>query len=475
MAVRRKAVSATIAITAVAGATSLVALSVGSASVAPSGGAKSVTLSGGMAAAGAMTFTPVADTYVDQSTSGRNYGTSGLLSVDGSPVKRAFLKFKVSGFTGTVSSARLRVHTDTAGSAASGNGGSVRSTTVTTWSETGMKWSNQPAINGVSLGSFGAVASNSWYELDVSRYVKGNGTYSFAVTSTSGDGADFDSRETGSTAPRLVIDNGGPSDPVLVGAGDIATSSSGDTATAALLDKIPGTVFTVGDNAYNQGTAAEFAKFYEPTWGRHKARTRPIPGNHEYKTAGASGYYAYFGSAAGDPAKGYYSYDLGSWHVVALNSNCAAVGGCGAGSAQEQWLRADLAASTKQCTAAYWHHPRWTSGLNHGPDTAVGPLLQALYDNNAEVVVTGHNHHYERFAPMSPAGTLDNARGIRQFVAGMGGAPLYGFGVIRPNSEARNKDTFGVLKLTLHAGGYDWTFVPQAGKTYSDAGSATCH
>jgi len=260
-------------------------------------------------------------------------------------------------------------------------------------------------------------------------------------------------------------------DPVLVGAGDISNSGSGDTATAALLDNIPGTVFTAGDNVYDSGTLSEFNTYYEPTWGRHKARTKPAPGNHDYNTSGATGYYSYFGAAAGPSGRGYYSYDLGNWHVVSLNSQVS----MSAGSAQEQWLRADLAASSKPCTVAYWHKPLFTSGANHAPETATRPLFQALYDFNADVVIAGHNHQYERFAPQNPTGGLDDALGIREFVAGMGGASHYSFGTIQPNSQARNSDTYGVLKLTLHANSYDWQFVPEAGKTYTDSGTTTCH
>ncbi|MDH2427030.1 DNRLRE domain-containing protein [Sphaerisporangium sp. TRM90804] len=431
-------------------------------------------------ASAATTVAATADTYVDDSATGTNHGTSGQLGVDGSPVKRMFLRFDVSGVSGTVTAAKLRVHTDDVSGAESGSGGTFRAMSTTTWSETGVTWNNQPAIDGATLGSIGSVTRNAWYEVDVTAHVKGNGAYSFGVTSSSTDGADFDARETGSTAPQLVITTGSttppPSgDPVLVGAGDIANSGSGDTATANLLDGIPGTVFTTGDDAYNNGSASDFANYYAPTWGRHRSRTRPVPGNHEYNTSGASGYYGYFGAAAGDPSKGYYSYDLGNWHVVALNSNCSAIGGCGAGSAQERWLRSDLAAAGKPCTIAYWHHPRFTSGANHAPYTAVGPLVQALYDYNAEVIVTGHNHHYERFAPINPAGQLDNARGIRHFVVGTGGAGFYGFGTILANSQVRNNNTFGVIKFTLHSSGYTWQFVPQAGKSFTDGGTTACH
>ncbi len=256
-----------------------------------------------------------------------------------------------------------------------------------------------------------------------------------------------------------------------MGAGDIAScSSSGDEATAALLDNIAGTVFTAGDNAYEDGTASEFANCYEPTWGRHKARTRPSPGNHDYHTSGATGYYNYFGANAGPSGRGYYSFDLGEWHVISLNSNIS----MSAGSTQEQWLRADLAANTKLCTIAYWHHPRFSSG-SHGSSTSPQPLWQALYDYNADVIVAGHDHNYQRFAPQTPTGVADPVRGIRQFVAGMGGRSHYNFSTPIANTEAYNTDTYGVLKLTLYAGSYSWEFVPVAGKTYTDSGTASCH
>jgi len=432
------------------------------------------------ASAATTTFTPSADTYVDNSATGTNHGASGQLGVDNSPVKRAFLKFTVSGVSGAVGSAKLRVHTDDVSGSQSPSGGTFRSMTDTTWSETGVTWNDQPAIDGGTLGSLGPVSRNAWYEVDVTPYVTGNGTFSFGITSSSTDGADYDSRESGATAPQLVVTTGTTptttttapgGDPVLVGAGDISNSGSGDSATAALLDGIPGTVFTTGDNVYNSGTTTEFNNYYNPTWGRHKARTRPSPGNHDYNTSGASGYYNYFGSLAGPSGQGYYSYDLGNWHIVSLNSNISTA----AGSAQEQWLRNDLAASTKPCTAAYWHHPLFTSGANHAPSTATRPLFQALYDHNADVVLFGHNHQYERFAPQNPSGALDTTRGIRTFVAGMGGASHYGFGTIKPNSEVRNSDTYGVLKLTLRSNSFDWQFVPVAGKSFTDSGTTACH
>jgi hypothetical protein len=263
----------------------------------------------------------------------------------------------------------------------------------------------------------------------------------------------------------------------LLAAGDIASCSSSsidDEATAKLLDNLTGTVATLGDNAYESGTASEFSNCYKPTWGRHKSRTKPAAGNHEYQTSGAAGYFGYFGAAAGDPKKGYYSYKLGSWHIVVLNSNCSKVGGCGASSPQETWLRQDLKAHPTKCTLAYWHHPRFSFG-QYDDNTATQALWQALYDHGAEIVLAGHDHNYQRYAPQTPSGAKNTTRGIRQFVVGTGGKSHYGLGSPPPNVEKFNGDTIGILRLTLRATGYDWKFVPVAGKTFTDTGSASCH
>lgn len=261
----------------------------------------------------------------------------------------------------------------------------------------------------------------------------------------------------------------------LLAAGDIAgCSSSGDEATAALLDGLDGTVVTLGDNVYDSGTASEFTSCYGPNWGRHTSRTRPAPGNHDYRTAGAAGYFGYFGTAAGDPTTGYYSYELGSWHIVALNSNCVQVGGCNAGSPQESWLRADLAAHPTTCTLAYWHHPRFSFG-NYGNDTATQALWQALYDHGAEIVLSGHDHNYQQYVPQTPSGTRDDARGIREFVVGTGGRGHYALRTPPSTVEAFNGDTYGILQLTLRPTGYDWQFVPVAGESFTATGSTACH
>ncbi len=287
--------------------------------------------------------------------------------------------------------------------------------------------------------------------------------------------------ESSASASALPASTSAPAketDPVLVGAGDIASCDDlrGAEATAKLLDSIPGTVFAAGDLAYPDGSEADFANCYDKTWGRFKARTRPAPGNHEVHTSGASAYFRYFGPSAGDPQKGYYSYDLGDWHVIVMNSDCSDVGGCNSGSQQEQWLRQDLKTHPALCTVAYWHHPLFSSGAKHGNDPEVKPLWQALYDAGAEIVINGHDHDYERFAPQNPDGKADPARGIREFVVGSGGKNTHRkIGDPKPNSEARNADTFGVLELTLHPKGYDWEFIPEAGKTFRDSGSGVCH
>ena len=275
--------------------------------------------------------------------------------------------------------------------------------------------------------------------------------------------------------PLARVVPGRAADPVLIAAGDIAScTSTGDEATSALLDALPGTIVTLGDTAYQSGTASEFANCYDPTWGRRRADTRPAPGNHDYVTLGASAYYAYFGAAAGDPSRGYYSYDLGSWHLVAINSNCSAVGGCGVGSPQETWLRADLAAHPTNCTLAYWHHPLFSSG-SHGAQAYMKPIWNALDEDGADVVLNGHDHIYERFGPQTPSGTADATFGVREFVVGTGGASHYTVNQPLANSEARNTDTYGVLRLTLHASGYDWQFAPEAGHSFTDAGTGACH
>jgi hypothetical protein len=280
----------------------------------------------------------------------------------------------------------------------------------------------------------------------------------------------------------LLIVGGCDSQPTpsaeVVAAGDIASCrTEGDEATAELVEGIDGTVLALGDEAYPSGTLANFEECYGPSWGRFKERTKPVPGNHEYFTEGARGYFEYFGEAAGDPEEGYYSYELGSWHVVALNSNCEEVR-CGPGSPQTRWLKEDLAANDEaRCTLAYMHHPRFSSGEKHGSTAGgVEKLWEALYEADTDVVFSGHEHNYERFSPQDPQGRVDPERGIREFVVGTGGggeeAPI---SVPIANSEVRIDNVDGVLKLTLRPNSYEWEFVPVEGESFTDSGGDQCH
>jgi hypothetical protein len=281
----------------------------------------------------------------------------------------------------------------------------------------------------------------------------------------------------------------GPGDPLIAAAGDIACdpadsnfrggagSPSGCHERAVsdlLLRDAPAAVLTLGDNQYESAATSAFAASFGPSWGRLKAITHPAIGNHEYGTSQAAGYFSYFGPAAGPPGRGYYSYDVGAWHLISLNSNCAPAGGCNAGSPQEAWLKADLAAHPKACTLAYWHHPRFSSG-EHGDQTQTQALLNDLYAARADVVLNGHDHDYERFAPQTPTGAADPAGGIREFVVGTGGKNHYAIHGTQPNSEVHDNTTFGVLELRLHPASYDWRFMPEAGRTFTDAGSQSCH
>ncbi len=325
------------------------------------------------------------------------------------------------------------------------------------------------------------VASGANFQLITTFNEWGEGTAIESAAewaTSSGYGAYLDALHNigqASTTVTQIPDSPSGADPVVVAAGDIAAChTTGAQQTAALIDNIAGTVITLGDNAYESGTLSQFTSCYDPSWGQLKARTFPSVGNHEYLTKNAAGYFGYFGAAAGGPNKGYYSYDLGSWHIVVINTNCSEVGGCGVNSPQGQWLSADLAAHPALCTMAYWHQPRFSSG-EHGNDTGLIPFWQILYNAGVDLVLNGHDHDYERFAPQDPNGAADPVRGIREFVVGTGGKGLRPITTTIANSEVHNDNTLGVLKLTLHPSGYDWQFIPVAGKTFTDSGSGMCH
>jgi Calcineurin-like phosphoesterase len=265
-----------------------------------------------------------------------------------------------------------------------------------------------------------------------------------------------------------------PSEPVVVAAaGDIAPRGTG-WGHRATSDRVlaidPTVVLALGDNQYPSGTLSDFRRYYGSTWGRFRTRTRPSPGNHDYETAGAAGYFAYFGKLAKPEGRSYYSFDLGGWHLISLDSNIDLQ----AGSRQDRWLRADLASTTKRCILAYWHHPRFTSGAHQGDNRWVGPFWNRLYTARADVVLSSHEHNYERFARQNPAGRA-TPQGIRQFVVGTGGADLLGFHAPKPNSQVRSSTTWGVLVLLLHQRSYRWRFVSEDGQVVDRGGPVPCH
>jgi hypothetical protein len=470
-------------------------------------------------AGGTFTFTSIADSYVESSNPGTNYGSATQIRVDGSPDVRSYLRFNVQGLSGAVTSATLRVYANSAVTA----GYDARSVSDNTWVESTITYNNAPPVGSV-LGSSGSVSSNTWTSVNVTSYITGNGTYNLGLTTSGSTALSLASREAGANAPQLVIQTGGGTAPtatrtptsagptqtptrtptaasnptltatrtptaasnptqtptrtptasatassgsvVLVGAGDISRcDNNNDEAVAKLLDGISGTVFTAGDNAYDNGSITEYTNCYDPTWGRHQARTKPVPGNHEYGTSGAAGYFQYFNNVPS-----YYAYNLGAWRIYALNSEIDV----SASGAQGTWLQSDLAANPKQCVLAYWHRPRWSSGSTHGSTSAMQPIWQILYNAGADLVISAHEHNYERFAQMNASGAVVS-QGMREIVVGTGGASHYGFGSALASSEVRNSSTYGALKLTLNDNSYNWQFVPIAGSTFTDSGSTNCH
>ena len=319
------------------------------------------------------------------------------------------------------------------------------------------------ATSGTSFSNTGLTAST---------------TYTYAVTASDAVGNES-AKSTLAAATTSPV--AGSTTFTFVGAGDIASSGSNDERTATLLDTVvaadPNTiVFTLGDNAYSDGTTSDFTNYYQPTWGRHKARTRPALGNHDYHVAGAADYLNYFCPTSGPcvfpggTKQLYYSYDLGDWHIVSLNSEADT----SAGSAQLQWLQTDLAAHPTSCVLAYWHKPLFSSGSTHGNDSNMKPFWDELYAAKADLVLSGHEHNYERFAKQNPGGAAD-PNGIREFIIGTGGVGSYSFGSAIPNSQVRFSGGFGVVKFTLRTDSYDWTFIPAAGTTFNDSGSNTCN
>jgi Calcineurin-like phosphoesterase len=445
------------------------------------------------------TFTPTDDARVAEATPNFNYGLNNLFTEGAAGDQHeSFLKFSVAGLTGEVRSAILRVYvrdgtTD----------GPAVYPTDTNWSEETLTWKTRPAETGPGVADAGDVPAGGHYDFDVTSLVSGNGTYSFGLKQPGTDMMRAYGRVVTRPHPQLIVNTtSAATDPVVVAAGDIANDQTQDEATAQLLRSTPGTVLAVGDLAYPDGSLDVFQAYYDPTWGTEKTRTKPVPGNHEYvggeQDQHGVGYFDYWNGMAnqsglaGDRDKGYYSYDLGDWHLIALNTGqCygqrTIINGyfqqCAPDSPMLTWLEQDLSQNTKLCTLAYFHHPRYSSGTDHGDDPQrTGAIWDTLYAHDADVVINGHEHNYERFAPQDNHANADPDRGIREFVAGTGGASEspdlsgnYFTDPPQPNSEVRAAPAWGVLKMTLHAGSYDFQFLPAAGTTFADSGSGSCH
>jgi hypothetical protein len=487
-------------------------------------------LNGQKAYGDSSTITLAEDTYVSQGTPNTIHGAYAYLATNAAPgERRLYVKVTVNGIPteATGVSATLRLWGQTTSSSVF----TVRQV-PSTWTEASLTWNNQPALGATVTSRTGATAGQ-YNDFDVSSYVTGNGTYAMAVTTSTTTQIKFTSKEsTANHPPQLLMSwtppttttsdttttTSGtttttssstttsttttttpppPADPVVAAAGDIAcappatrTSSTCHQQDTANLLAAGGydAVLPIGDLQYDCAELSALQTVYDPTWGRFKSISHPATGNHEYvgstcSTPSAAGYFTYFGGLASpnqpdctSACPGYYSYDLGTWHVVVLNTECSqpGVGGCGSTSAQGKWLAADLAAHPAQCALAYWHRPYWTDA--GGVSASSSYFVQALYNAGAEVILTGHNHYYERFAPQTPSGTVDTARGVRQFIVGTGGKSRDALSATPPpNAEARNNTTYGILKLTLRQGSYAWSFVPEAGKTFTDSGTQACH
>ena len=330
-------------------------------------------------------------------------------------------------------------------------------------------------LDGVNLGVPVTVAP---YSLQWNTTLAADGPHSLTAVALNNT-----NMSSTSTAIPVNVNNTrttGGADPIIAAAGDIACEASAiksattchQLETSRLLGGVSN-VLALGDTQYNSGAYSDFITQYDPSWGQYKSITKPVPGNHEGTTA--SGYYQYFGSLAGVAGKGWYSYDIGTWHILAINSNLCALYGCTAGSEQEQWVKADLAAHPTACTLAYWHQPRWASGSTLADNPYMSTIYADLYNGGADVLLAGHNHAYERFYPMDPAGTRNDTFGIQEIIVGTGGRNHGGNTPLRANSVLRNDTAFGVMKMTLHPNSYDWQFVPESGVSFTDSGTRACH
>jgi hypothetical protein len=432
-------------------------------------------------AASADTAGPVADTYVSKGAPRSSFGRGTKLLVAPVPKTVSYLRFRLDPNGDEIASVQLKLFAER-----SRRGGKVIVKSAGNgWTER-MTYGAAPGAGAV-LGAATVKPSGGWTTIKLASLQADAGLQTFQLSSTRP--LAFRSRES-TRKPSLVLERT-PS-AIIAAAGNIACDPTspefnGGAGTAGecgmratsnlLLAGKFAAVLALGDNQYPCGAYSDFLAGFEPSWGRVKQLIHPVMGNHDFLCDGSNtgpGYFQYFGAAAGTVNQGYYSFDIGSWHLIALNSECHAVGGCGSTSPQGQWLAADLAAHTNTCTLAYWHYPRFASGLE-GNQADIGPFWDALYAAGVDVILNAHEHHYERFAPQTPAGQVDAARGIREFIVGTGGRMLHGFTFNGANSEIRLNQSWGILQLTLRPSSYAWQFVPVAAGAPADAGSAACH
>jgi hypothetical protein len=449
---------------------------------------------------------PVADAAVSEAEPETNFGDSSELRVDGTPAVRSYLRFDLSEIDDPIRRATLRVYTESEQSSGVMVYGFAR---FRDWAEDELTYAGAPQLPEVALGIANSARSGRWLEFEVTQLAAGGDSVTLGLATTGETNIAIAAKEGGEpNAPRLVVDTGVggaapapgtsaststetvPSGPpaVIAAVGDIACDPETDAfnggrgteehcrerhVARVIADANVDAVLTLGDTQYEENTTEQYAKSFDKSWGHLKPLIRPAPGNHEYETENAAGYFEYFGAAAGDPDKGYYSYDLGTWHILVLNSECSEVGGCEVGSPQETWLRRELTTHQNQCVLAYWHHPRFSSG-QHGNAEQMKWMWNTLVDAQVDVALTGHNHSYERFKPLDERGN-PSPTGVQEFVVGTGGKNHYPFAYPPlPGLVVRNADTYGALIMTLRPTGYDWEFVPERGGSFSDSGSADC-
>jgi hypothetical protein len=478
-----------------------------------------LTLGAPVSHAATTTLSPVADSHVQADQPTTNYGTATALRIDGDPVARAYLKFNVQGLTSAPTRATLKVVSPISSTTPF----NVKSVTDTTWTETGVTYNNAPPF-GATVASATPSAPNTVLSFDVTSLVKGNGLVSFALDTTSSTSKSPPSRENPTVAyrPQLVLDTGAstvtptpsptssgsttttptPSGSTVIAlAGDVACgttetyynggSGTADKcrmkSTANLISAMaPSRVFAMGDLQYNSGSLTDFNVSYQNSWGSFKSKTNPVVGNHEYGTSGAGGYFSYFGDAATPrqpgcrkDCDGYYSFNVpvgaSNWHIAVINGECTRIGGgvgCAVGSPQYNWLKSDLEANAAtKCTAVLTHKPRWSSSSFYTAD--IQPLVDLMGTNKVELLLAGHAHSYERFAPQTASGAASST-GIRQITVGTGGRDSQGFGTVLANSVVHKNQIFGVMKLTLSPTSYSWSYVADPTTPFSDSGSGNC-